>query len=88
VYKNSIGSSGSNSISLDADLRYLGIETYQSNSFISMKSSKNHQLTKREEAYNKKLAKRRVLIKHINCKIKTYKSMAYHIGAITVTGIH
>jgi hypothetical protein len=59
VYKDSIGSSVSNSIPLDADLGYLGIEAYHANSFIPIKSSKNHQLTEREKAYNKKLAGRR-----------------------------
>jgi hypothetical protein len=77
VDKDSIGSSVSNSISLDADLGYLGIEAYHANNFISIKSSKNHQLTKKEKAYHKKLARRRVVIEHINCKIKTFKSMAY-----------
>jgi hypothetical protein len=77
VYKDSIGSSVSNSIPIDADLGYLGIEAYHANSFIPIKSSKNHQLNKEEKAYNKKLARRRVVIEHINAKIKTYKSMAY-----------
>jgi hypothetical protein len=77
VYKESIGSAVSSSIPIDADLGYLGIEAYHPNSFIPVKSSKNHQLTKREKAYNRKLARRRVVIEHINAKIKTYKSMAY-----------
>jgi hypothetical protein len=77
VYKDSIGSSVSNSIPLDADLGYLGIEAYHANSFIPVKSSKNHQLTKGEKAYNKKLARRRVVIEPINAKIKTFKSLAY-----------
>jgi hypothetical protein len=53
VYKNSIGSSLSNSIPLDADLGYLGIGQYHPDSFIPIKSSKNHQLTKGEKAYNR-----------------------------------
>jgi hypothetical protein len=77
VDKDSIGSSVSNSTSLDADRGYLGIEACHANSFIPIKSSKNHQLTKKEKAYHKKLARRRVVIEHINCKIKTFKSMAY-----------
>jgi hypothetical protein len=77
MYKESIGSSVSNSIPIDGDLGYLGIEAYHPNSFIPVKSSKNHRLTKREERYNRKLAVRRVVIEHINAKIKTYKSMAY-----------
>jgi hypothetical protein len=67
----------SNLILLDADLGYFGIERYHPNSFIPVKSSKNHQLTKEKKAYNKILARRRVGIEHINAKIKTFKSMAY-----------
>jgi hypothetical protein len=54
-----------------------GIAEYHTNSFIPIKSSKNHKLTKEEKAYNKELAGRRVVIEHINAKIKTFKSMAY-----------
>jgi hypothetical protein len=77
IYKESVGSSVSSSIPLDADLGYPGIETGHANSFIPVKSSKNHQLTKSEKACNKKLARRRAVIEHINAKIKTFKSMAY-----------
>ncbi|GHU09382.1 hypothetical protein FACS1894151_07010 [Spirochaetia bacterium] len=75
MYKDSIGNSVSNSIPLDADLGYLGIEEYHPASFIPIKSSKNHQLTEEEKAYNKNLARRRIVIEHINAKIKTFKSM-------------
>jgi hypothetical protein len=77
VYKDSIGSSVSSSIPIDADLGYLGIEAYHPNSFIPIKSSKNHELNEDEKEYNRELAKRRVVIEHINAKIKTFKSMAY-----------
>jgi len=77
VYKNTIGKSVSNTIPIDADLGYMGIEAYHSNSFIPIKTSKNHQLTKQEKAYNKRLARRRVVIEHTNCKIKVFKCMSY-----------
>jgi hypothetical protein len=77
VYKETIGKRIGNSIPLDADLGYLGIKENHSNSFIPIKSSKNHKQTKKEKAYNKKLAVRGVVIEHINGKIKTFKSMAY-----------
>jgi hypothetical protein len=60
-----------------ADLGYLGIEALHGNSRIPKKSSKNHKLTKREKAYNRSLARRRVVIEHINAKIKTFKITAY-----------
>jgi hypothetical protein len=77
VYKDTIGSSVSHSIPFDADLGYLGIEAYHENSFIPIKSSKNHQFSEEEKAYNRDLAGRRVVIEHINAKIKTFKSMTY-----------
>ncbi|MDR2476730.1 MAG: transposase family protein [Treponema sp.] len=42
-----------------------------------MQSSKKHQLSKREQAYTKRLARRRVVVEHINAKIKPFKSMTY-----------
>jgi hypothetical protein len=77
IYKETTGKDISNSIPLDADCGYQGIEAYHSNSFIPIKSSKNHQLTEGEKAYNKELLGRRVVIEHINTKIKTFKSMTY-----------
>ncbi|MDR0505542.1 MAG: transposase [Dysgonamonadaceae bacterium] len=77
VYKGTIGSLVSDSIPLDTDLGYVGIGQYHSNSFIPIKVSKKHQLSKREKAYNKRLAGRRVVIEYINAKIKIFKSMAY-----------
>jgi hypothetical protein len=77
VYKDTIGTDISNSIPIDADLGYLGINTYHSNSFIPVKASKNHQLSGEEKGYNKELAGRRVVIEHINAKIKTFRCMSY-----------
>jgi hypothetical protein len=77
IYKETIGKGISNSIPLDADCGYQRIEEYYSNSFIPIKSSKNHQLTEREKAYNKELERRRVVIEHINAQIKIFKSMTY-----------
>jgi hypothetical protein len=62
---------------MQTDLGYLGIEKLHENSLIPVKESKNHKLTKREKAYNKKLARQRVVIEHINAKIKTFKVTAY-----------
>jgi hypothetical protein len=62
---------------MQTDLGYLGIEKLHENSLIPIKESKNHKLTKREKAYNKKLARQRVVIEHVNAKIKTFKITAY-----------
>jgi hypothetical protein len=77
VYKDTIGKNISNSIPFDADLGYVGIDKYHSNSFIPIKSSKNHQLNKREKVYNKRLSRRRVVIEHINGRIKTVRCRSY-----------
>jgi hypothetical protein len=77
IYKDTIGKGISSSIPVEADPGYLGIKEYHSNSFLPVKASKKHQLNEEEKAYNKKLAGSRVVIEHINAKIKTFKSMAY-----------
>jgi hypothetical protein len=58
---------------LRTDLGYLGIEKLHANSLLPIKESKLHKLTEREKAYNKRLARQRVLIEHITAKIKTFK---------------
>jgi hypothetical protein len=77
IYKDTIGKDMSSSIPLDADLGYLGIEAYHANSFIPVKSSKNHCLSEGEKTYNRELAGRRVVIEHINAKIKTFRCMSH-----------
>jgi hypothetical protein len=68
--KETIGKGIINSIPLDADIGYLGIEAYHANSLIPIKSSKKHQLTAEEKAYTKELARRRVVIEHINLMLR------------------
>jgi hypothetical protein len=76
IYKETIGDMVSNSIVIYADLGYQGIAEYHPNSLIPIKSSKKHPLTKEERRYNKEVARRRVVIEHVNCKIKVFKSMS------------
>jgi hypothetical protein len=77
IYKNTIGKNVDGSIQIQTDLGYLGIEKLHGNSLIPIKESKKHKLTKREKAYNKRLARQRVVIEHINTKIKTFKIVSY-----------
>ena len=77
LYKDTIGKEVNESILMYGDLGYVGIEKFHANSLIPIKESKNHKLTKREKAYNKKLARLRVVVEHINAKIKTFKIMNY-----------
>ena len=76
-YKDTIGKDIDESIAVRTDLGYLGIENLHLNSLIPIKESKNHKLTEREKAYNKKLARLRIAIEHINAKIKTFKILSY-----------
>ena len=62
---------------MQTDLGYLGIEKLHANSQAPYKGSKSHKLTEREKAYNKRLARDRVVIERINAKIKTFKIMAH-----------
>jgi hypothetical protein len=77
MFKDTIGKDIGSSIPLDADPGYTGIEQYRSNSYVPIKKRKNHQLTKTEKAYNKKLSRRRVVIEHINGRIKIFRCMSY-----------
>jgi len=77
LYKDTIGKNVDESILMQTDLGYLGIEKLHANSLLPIKESKNHKLTKQEKAYNKRLAQKRVVIEHINAKIKTFKITSY-----------
>ena len=77
LYKETIGKNVDESILMQTDLGYLGIEKLHANCLLPIKESKNHKLTEQEKAYNKKLAQKRVVIEHINAKIKTFRIMSY-----------
>jgi hypothetical protein len=77
LYKDTIGKDVDTSIIIQTDLGYLGIEKLHANSQVPYKESKKHKLTKGEKAYNRRLLRQRVVIEHINAKIKTFKIMAY-----------
>jgi hypothetical protein len=83
VYKDTIGNGISNSIPLDADLGYLGLEAYHENSFIPIQSSKKHQLSKREKTYNKRLARRRVVVEHINANQCQNKNIQKYVISLS-----
>ena len=58
------------------DSGYQGIDKYHGNSYTPKKKPKNGELTKLEKEYNKVLAKERILIEHINRKLKIFKIIA------------
>ena len=77
LFKRSIGIEIHKSISVYADLGYLGIERLHKNSKIPKKSSKRRLLSGMDKAYNKRLARKRVAVEYINAKIKTFKITAH-----------
>ena len=77
LYKETVGENVHESILVQTDLGYLGIEKLHKNCLLPIKESKNHKLTECEKAYNKMLSQKRVVIEHINAKIKAFKITAY-----------
>jgi hypothetical protein len=77
VYKRTIGPAIHEAVPVHVDLGCLGIDVFHANSKIPRKASKLHPLSDADKAYNKRLAKKRVIVEHINAKIKTFKVTAY-----------
>jgi hypothetical protein len=77
MYKRTIGAQVHEEIPVYGDLGYLGIGAYHANSKTLRKASKVHRLDDKGKTFNKRLARKRIVVEHMNGKIKTYKSMAY-----------
>jgi len=56
-----------------ADKGYQGIQDIHSKSEIPIKKKKNQKLTKEEKNHNRELSKRRIIIEHINRKVKIFR---------------
>jgi len=61
---------------MDLDLGYWGMDKLHENVRLPRKSSKYHELTKSEKAYNKRLARSRVLVEHVIRRIKVFRMMS------------
>ena len=59
------------------DSGYQGIDKYHGNSYTPKKKPKKGELTKLEKEYNRVLARERILIEHINRRLKIFKIIAY-----------
>lgn len=57
------------------DMGYLGIKKIHANSRHPKKSSKKHLLTKQDKKDNKEINRERIVVEHINRKIKIFKIM-------------
>jgi hypothetical protein len=76
LYKNRTGSAIAPDIQAKTDSGYQGIKDYHANSEVPYKKSKNRPLSAEEKAFNRQLARQRVVIEHINRQIKVFKIMA------------
>jgi transposase len=56
-----------------ADAGYQGLAELHENCQTPFKKSKYHPLTKRQKQRNKTLARKRILIEHIFCKLKVFR---------------
>jgi len=76
LYKSSTGSAVSSDVKIKTDSGYQGIVAYHANSEVPFKKTKNKPLSPEEKAFNRRLARERIAIEHVNRQIKTYKIMS------------
>ena len=72
VYKDSTGSAISPEVQVKVDSGYQGIAAYHTNSEVPFKKTKNRPLTDEEKAFNRRLARERIAIEHVNREIKIF----------------
>jgi len=65
-----------NEIEILADKGYQGISKFHSNSKIPLKKTKNKKLSKDQKKFNKELNKERIVIEHINRKLKIFRILS------------
>jgi IS5 family transposase len=65
-----------NEIEILADKGYQGINKFHSNSKIPLKKTKNKKLSKEQKKFNKDLNKERIVIEHINRKLKIFRILS------------
>ena len=76
MYKKEVREKIQKAVRVNADSGFQGINKYHENSEIPHKKTKKKKLTKEEKAYNRQLARERILVEHINRKIKIFKIFA------------
>jgi len=76
LYKSSVGSAVRPDVKMKADSGYQGIADYHANSEVPFKKGKNRPLTSEEKAFNRRLARERIAIEHVNRQIKVFKIMS------------
>jgi hypothetical protein len=73
LFKDDIGDSIGDDILLKCDSGYQGIEGLHANSRIPIKKPRGGELLELKKAYNRRLARERVAIEHVNRTIKTFR---------------
>jgi hypothetical protein len=76
MYKKEVREKIQNAIRINGDSGFQGIVKYHKNSETPKKKTKKTPLTKAEKENNKRLASERILIEHINRKLKVFKIMS------------
>jgi hypothetical protein len=76
LYEISVGGAVLECIEIDGDSGYQGILKFHKNSLMPKKKSKGGVLSVGDKVENRRLARIRILVEHINAKIKVFKIMA------------
>ena len=76
MYKKEVRQRILDSIKVNGDSGFQGIDKVHKNSVTPKKKTKKQPLTKEEKTNNKLLARERILVEHINRKIKIFKILA------------
>ena len=97
MYKKEVREKILDSIRVNGDSGFQGIDKYHKNSDTPKKKTKKNPLSKDEKANNKRLARERILVEHINRKLKVFKILAlpyrnrrkrYGLRANLISGIY
>lgn len=59
-----------------ADLAYKGFKEIKSKLLIAIKKPKNKELSKEAKGINKEISRRRIIIEHINSKLKVFRILS------------
>ena len=76
LYAVSVGEKVLECIEVDGDCGYQGILKFHKNSCVPKKKFKGGVLTVEEKLENRRLARIRILVEHINAKVKVFKIVA------------
>jgi len=77
LYEQSVGEKVLDCVEIDGDSGYQGILRFHKNSLMPKKKTKGGVLSVVEKVANRCLARIRILVEHINAKVKVFKIVAY-----------